>query len=128
MFQEIANKYNVLKENISYSNDEEYRNALCCVFFLTSSDDEFDDENNKKLIETMEHLFHLTEKNEIFDKLYNLACSKMFLTDKTIGQCILYSYDYFDLFHYCMCLFLKGGEMSEEEPQVKALFDKLNSK
>ena len=123
----ILEIYDTSKKYISYSTDAEYRNILSNVFFIifSSSENEFDDESNKILMTAMEHLFHLTKTNEIFDKLYNLACSKMFLTDTKIGQCILFSYDYFELFHSCLCYFLIENKISEDDLFVKKLINKL---
>jgi hypothetical protein len=126
----ILEKYNTTEKNISYSSDVEYRNILCKVFFINTSplNDELDDENNTKIIKTMDDLLQLTENNEIFENLYSLASSNMYYPDKRIGQCLLFSYDYFDLFHSCLCDFLVEKKITYENTYVKMLFDKIKVK
>ena len=117
--------YDISQPFIEYHNNLEYRQWIRDVFRtdkekikqeiesiydnVSSLEEETLDElciDMDAMEETMTKLFILTEGHELFQKLYDAAAAKMISTDRTIGQCVLFSYDYFYLFHACMCVFL----------------------
>ena len=117
--------YDISQPFIEYHNNLEYRQWIRTVFRtdkekikqeiesvydnVSSLEEETLDElciDMDAMEETMSKLFILTESHELFQKLYDAAAAKMISTDRTIGQCVLFSYDYFYLFHACMCVFL----------------------
>jgi hypothetical protein len=50
----------------------------------------------------MDYIFKMTKTNPIFNELYLLAAARMFSTDPEIGLSVLFSYDYLEIFHYCL--------------------------
>lgn len=93
--------YNTEIKEIEYTNDKQYRNALYTAFCLETEDDPVD--IDQKMIEQMDILFLATKNIDIFAELYKNAAYKMISEDMGIGQCILFSYDYFYLFHPVIC-------------------------
>jgi hypothetical protein len=123
--ENCKNKYNFSLASIKYDNDDEYRRVFCQLFMGGISDEElyFDD---TLIIEIMDCLFTYTEQNDLFQKLYDLAASKMFSTDRTIGQCILFSYEFLSYFHPCLCTFADTPEQFTENCKAyKDLMEKL---
>lgn len=135
-------KYNVSQLLIEYKNDKEYRETLRKIFqmkpvstdtVVDDADDEITaDENDydcQQINTTMEQLFKETENHPLFQTLYDLAAAKMISLDRTIGQCVLFSYDYFYLFHACMCVFLVcPQEWTEECEYYRDLKTKLETR
>ena len=115
--------YNTDNLIIEYHNNIEYRNILRSLFNMKSipthnisstyppHDEEYlydlsvDDD---KLITEAYAIYEITKNNIIFQELYDLAAAKMFSLDRTIGNCVLFSYDYLYLFHACLCVFLNN--------------------
>jgi hypothetical protein len=126
------NTYNTSTPFIQYENNAQYRKWLRDIFKMDTSpifkeietkynvndlDEETLDEmtyDSDTMSQTMEQLYVLTESNILFQTIYDLAAAKMFSTDRTIGQVILFSYDYFYLFHACLCLFFHSPELFDE--------------
>jgi hypothetical protein len=114
--------YNTNNLLIEYHNNAEYRNVLRRVFNMEvdsiniayqyeTIDHETLDEltyDEDKVMEEMKNIYEITENNILFQELYDLSAAKMISLDRTIGICILFSYDYFYLFHACLCVFLKS--------------------
>ena len=109
MTQIIKTLYN-FDLNIQYNNNFEYRNCLRQLFFmdyklpdnLKDIDAETQDEYNydeECISSTMSLLFSYTKDNTYFNKLYDMAASKMISTNREIGQAVLFSYDYLIFFH-----------------------------
>lgn len=117
---------------VQYENSSQYRKWIRNVFKMDMSPifkeietkynmDELDEESldemlydYDKMSQTMEVLYSLTKSNVLFQTVYDLAAAKMFSTDQTIGQVILFSYDYFYLFHACLCVFFHSPELFDE--------------
>ena len=51
---------------------------------------------------TLQLLFDATCNNPLFQNLYDLGAEAFFSCDRTIGQAVLFSYDYLPLFHPCL--------------------------
>lgn len=135
-----ALKYDLSIPLIHYSNNKEYRKIFreCFGFHLSIDEiaakllikpEEVDDESYDELlfdsgaVETeMNSLYKLTRGVPIFKELYLIAAAKMISEDPLIGQAVLFSYDYFALFHACLVSYLVHGNI-EGEP-----FDRLFSK
>ena len=109
--------YNYKISSIHYTNDDEYRSCFQNVFYSNINNDDNHEENEEtgyekdKVDYAMEYLFDLTKDDLLFCTLYELAAAKMISIDKEIGQCILFSYDYFHLFHSCLCCFIQEKEI-----------------
>jgi hypothetical protein len=80
-------KYPVLEEDIDPVSKDEL---------------EYDEEAANQ---AMDHVFQTTKNNPIFKELYLLAAARMFSTDPEIGLSVLFSYDYLEIFHYCLVSF-----------------------
>jgi hypothetical protein len=83
---------------IQYSNDDEYRECLIQVFHYDDTNDNSDDSYSSKLLDV------LFEKTSVhLRELYELSSAIMMTENLDIGLAILFSYDYFSLFHLCLC-------------------------
>lgn len=135
----MNDNYNVSKLLIEYKNTKEYRQTIRDIFKMKhleeNYDSDFDDETNdendyeyKKINKTMDHLYEITKENSLFQILYDLAAAKMISLDRTIGQSILFSYDYLHFFHACLCVFIvspnEWNENCEYYTQLKEKLEK----
>ena len=140
-------QYDTSNPFIEYSSNRQYRRRLRTIFKINIdaiqkhleqkyNTDELDDETVDELLydtDTMEivmqQLFERTKDSANFQILYDLAAAKMFSMDRTIGQCILFSYNYFYLFHACICVFLREpNEFTDTCTYYLQLKDKLEKK
>jgi len=136
----ISSIYNYKISPINYTNDDEYRRCFQNVFFSNINNNDIYEKDNDiyekdKVDYAMEYLFDLTKDDPLFCNLYELAAAKMISTEKEIGQCILFSYDYFDLFHSCLSCFIQEKEeipnlekiaiWNGENPSYKTLLYKV---
>lgn len=96
---------------IEYSNDFEFRQCLRKVFNMKQQNDCKDidsisnDENNydaNAVFDSMNYVFSITKNEPLFNQLYQNAAAKMLSLDINIGLSVLYSYDYFRVFHLCL--------------------------
>ena len=102
---------------IDYSNHPNtnayYRKTLRELFFmdveitpdLASLDEETRDEllyDESTVAFILQLLFEATYGDVLFQELYDLAAAVFISTDRTIGQAVLFSYDYLPLFHLCI--------------------------
>ena len=107
--------------DIKYTNTTEYRSCIRTIFQMstkkyphdyinkiedldeiTRDELEYDDD---AAYDTMNYIYEKTKNNKIFDELYTLSAARMMSIDKEIGLPILFSYDYLELFHICLCDF-----------------------
>ena len=104
--------------DVAYKDNETYRKCLRQVVNMDISnlnipwdqmDDDLDEETKDELLfdnyamsSTMDYIYDKTKENDFFKEIYLLGASKMFSTDPNIGLAILFSYDFFDLFHLCL--------------------------
>jgi len=118
----MISNYNTNNLLIEYRNNSEYRDILRTVFNMKvdptdiaiqyeTIDDETLDEltyDENIIMREIKIIYKNTENNVLFQELYDLSAAKVISIDRTIGICILFSYDYFYLFHACLCVFLKS--------------------
>lgn len=133
----LENIYNV-DFSVQYGSNQEYRKCLRHLFFMqcdtaTKSDDideETQDEllyDEKTISGAMDVLFELTKNNVLFQRLYDIGASKMFSTDQSIGQAVLMSYDYLELYHKCLGCFMQNTEcFTESNLHFIALIQKIS--
>ena len=81
--------------SIQYDDDDEYRNCICQVFQMAEYDD-------TALSAGLDAIFRKTSSNPRFTEVYGIAAGKMMSEDPEFGLAILFSYDYFELFHLCL--------------------------
>lgn len=132
---------------VQYKNNCEYRKMIRNVFKMdmgileqkmndTYESEDLDEETKDELLCDLEKMYivldkwmEITRDNPFFLKLYELASEKMFSTDIFIGQSILFSYDYFWLFHPCLCFFYENkNEFNENNKYYIQLKEKLEKK
>lgn len=120
----LGEHYN-LNLDVTYENNEQYRATLRRLFYMDVSncliDESFDDETRDELMydensvnAVMDELFCMTARFPLFQNLYDCAAAKMISTDRTIGQAVLFSYDYLSLFHRCLASFIQSPETFDE--------------
>ena len=131
------NTYNVEEETvIEYTNDQEYRQCLRRVFHMTLRKNEHDldehsfDEINfdeEATTKAMDYVYEKTCHHPFFRKLYLLAASKMFSLDTGIGLAVVFSYDYFMLFHKCFLHYMRNPDEFDESHEVcQKMMDKIH--
>lgn len=108
-------KYNI-EYKVNYSNNTKYRHDLRNVFLMDikntpdlSEIEDLDDETEDEMlydydavVKGLDYVYNNTIIHPLFSELYEIGASKMLSTDKNIGITILFSYDYFELFHLCL--------------------------
>jgi len=94
---------------IQYTNDDEYRECIVQVFHYDDTA-EADDSYSSKLLDL------IFEKTSVHLKeLYEKASAVMMMEDLDIGLAIMFSYDYFSLFHLCLCDYLLINQEEKED-------------
>ena len=132
--------YDLEIPEITYATNIEYRKVFreCFGFNATINEiaakllikpEEVDEESydellfDSNIVETqLNLLFDLTYNVPVFKELYMEAAAKMLSLDPLIGQAVLFSYDYFALFHPCLVAYLNNGDIQGKP------FDRLFSK
>jgi hypothetical protein len=129
--------YDTSLEELTYTNDAEYRETIRRLFCMISPKDmniddldeitrdeqDFDPEATES---TMNEIYDKTKGNPLFQHLYDSAAAKMISMDRSIGLAVLCSYDYLALFHKCLCLYLKRpNEFNEQSDEYVRLMKKI---
>lgn len=108
----------------NYHNNTEYRQCIRELFFMKPLPDldsdidevsrdemDFDDSSIHKV---MDELFQGTREHPLFRELYLLAAARLISENLLMGQAILFSYDYLEVFHHCLlCFFREPNEFNE---------------
>ena len=123
-----------------YNNNTEYRKCIRELFFMQSLPDakfemysHVDDESRDELDfdysymdSALVEFFKETREHHLFKELYLLAAARLISEDPTIGQAILFSYDYLEIFHHCLVCFFKTSDgLTENNPYYIELKRKL---
>lgn len=99
---------------IQYTNDDEYRECITRVFHLDDTNEIIDDTYSTNLLDT------IFEKTSVhFKELYIISSSVMMMEDENIGLAVLCSYDYYSLFHHCLCDFFLINQEEEKKNFTK---------
>jgi hypothetical protein len=69
----------------------------------------------------LDYIYEKTHSVPAFCDLYLIGAAKMTSTDPEIGMLIVFSYDYFDLFHLCLVDFIKYGVLETENENYHLL-------
>lgn len=113
----------LLRENLVNEFGEQAVNEL---------DEETYDElllDNEQMNRVMNDLLAKTKPNIQFLLLYKLGAAKWMSEDIEIGQCILLTYDYYYLYHSCLCVFLDyPDQWGEKCPYFIQLRNKLQER
>ena len=131
---------------VFYSNNKEYRQIMRDIFQMdqtkiapfsdlsmneitTEIDDESKDEmqyDMKQMDVHLSELYDITKSEPKFMSLYKKAAAQMLSEDPLIGQVVLCSYDYFNLYYSCLWFYLHGGHTSlTESVEYKRLAEML---
>lgn len=126
--------------SVSYNNNSSYRECLRNVCLMDISNlnipfdqmEDLDDETKDELLfdqnamnRTMDYVYDLTKQNTCFKEFYVLGAGQMFSQDEQIGLAVLFSYDYFALFHACLIEFLNKNEFQEKSINYINLKNKI---
>jgi len=137
--------YSTTNPLIEYNTTEEYRAHIRAIFGMDCEtkrreiletyhdlDKESLDEllyDETQMILMMDQIYQMTEHHPQFQELYRLAAAKMLSEDLSIGQAVICCYDYFYMFHTCLCTFIENPESFNEScPYFLQLRDKLIGK
>ena len=108
-----------LSENEKYFiNDSLYRNDILNIFGI----EEFDEQQINKCIHTIyEKIKNYDNLKPILEKL-----ASFFLSDDCeLGLLLMFSYDYLEYAHPCMCELLETGKISDDKLiKLKNVIDK----
>lgn len=126
--------------NVEYYENNSYRQCLRQVMNMDVSQitfeqykDKLDDEtidelliDEKQMSAAMDDIYEKTKNLKSFQSLYNSAAALMFSTDPNIGLAVLFSYDYFSVFHICIQAFHKNDleSMNTKIEQLHSLLRK----
>ena len=99
---------------IQYTNDDEYRKCITRVLHI---DEDEDEDNDADLTQILDVIFEKTSVH--FKELYELSSAVMMMEDIDIGLVILFSYDYFSLFHLCLCDYLSINQEEDKEELIQ---------
>lgn len=99
---------------IQYTNDDEYRKCITRVLHI---DEDEDEDNDADLTQILDVIFEKTSVH--FKELYELSSAIMMMEDIDIGLVILFSYDYFSLFHLCLCDYLSINQEEDKEELIQ---------
>lgn len=128
-----------IHEIVTYQNDKEYRECIRRVFCMvcksiipekTAKDwdettlDEYN-HDQETMAKFLDRIYENTIQVDILHDLYKEAAACMISEDPSIGLAILFSYDYFELFHCVLCDFFKSKNIDQETASVINLKKKM---
>lgn len=108
---------------VNYQNNKEYRACIRNLFKMetqiqdeTLDEETLDEQNydNNKTTDMLDYIFSITKKHTYFKELYGYGAGTMLSTNLEIGLVVLFSYDYFILFHPCICSFIENPALFNE--------------
>lgn len=138
------NLFRTHPSDIYYHTNMEYRKCIRTIFdFSKDARSYFSDLSKNQIIEEneideeskdemyfdwenmqngLDYILNNTKENLLFQELYELAAATMFSTEIQIGQTILFSYDYFQLFYVCLWhFFTQNNQNLETLPEYQQL-------
>jgi hypothetical protein len=122
--------------SVIYNTNLEYRNCMRKMFQMEQQnldDLELDEEtldeqdyDNANASKTLDYIYSITKSNALFKELYEYAAATMLSQNFEIGLAVLFSYDYFILFHPCLCTFiLDSSKWTDTDESFIALKTRL---
>lgn len=121
-------KYDTSNPYFEYKTNADYRQCMRSLFTMDTESilkelkekyetDSMDEESLDELLyssdnvmNTIDKIFEITKSNPLFHSLYLDAAAKIISLDPSMGQIILFSYNYLYLYHPCLCVFLQSPE------------------
>ena len=128
-----------VEEIIHYNDDKEYRQCIRRVFAMVCRSivtpemvanidettlDEYD-HDQETMAKFLDRIYDNTIHHNILQDFYKKAAAFMLSEDPSIGLAILFSYDYFKLFHLVLCDFFRDGVINQETVSVINLQKKM---
>lgn len=117
---------------VKYDDNLGYRDCVRRVFNMDVSGIEIQDDiddvtkdemiyDDKNVSAGLDYLYDKTKGVNAFRDLYLVGASRMFSENLEIGMAVVFSYDYFELFHLCLVDFFNAGETitADNENYVK---------
>ena len=110
---------------VTYDDDFGYRQSIRDVFGMNcpqeSVDSDYDAVTRDELLyeadamsKGLDDVYERTKDIPEFKEIYEIAAGFMFSVDPNIGLAVIFSYDYFRLFHPCLVDFLRSGSISSD--------------
>lgn len=102
---------------IVYSDDDEYRDCIRRVFSMNPANCTDDDGfiyDDKNVSAGLDFIFAKTKDVTEFRDLYLVGAAKMLSNELEIGMAIIFSYEYFDLFHVCLADYIRDGVVGSD--------------
>ena len=102
---------------ITYSDDDEYRDCIRRVFGMNPANCTNDDGfiyDDKNVSAGLDYVFATTKDIPEFHDIYLIGAGKMMSSESEIGMAIVFSYEYFDLFHLCLADYMRDGVVNKE--------------
>jgi hypothetical protein len=110
---------------VKYDDDFGYRQSIRDVFGMNCSPDsidlDYDPVTRDELLyeadamsKGLDDVYERTKDVPEFKKIYEIAAGFMLSVDPNIGLAVIFSYDYFHMFHPCLVDFLRSGSISSE--------------
>ena len=114
--------YNI-NQNVEYHDDFSYRENIRNVFGMNvcaDLDNDYDEVTRDELLyedaamsKGLDSIYEKTKDVADFKTIYKISAGFMLSTDPNIGLAVIFSYDYFALFHHCLVDFLKTGAITK---------------
>lgn len=129
--------YNI-EYNVEYSDNFEYRKAMRQVFRMTADmpdiADDIDDESRDELMYDdasisagLDYVFSATKDVPAFSELFLVGAGRMLSENRDIGLAVVFSYDYFELFHLCLRDFFRDpASFNANNSNYQKLWNKIS--
>jgi hypothetical protein len=120
--------------DVSYTDDEEYRQCIRKIFQLPDNNDNINDiDNNTHITPILDNIYNTTQHIQVFQELYMNAAALLISEDISLGLSILFSYDYFAHFHkvlsqYYQAISTGSVQFDETSQEVTTLRKLLSNK
>lgn len=130
-FLNIDHIYDTKTSFLPYKDSNGYRHMLRIVFKMDNNktcnngimkQTDFDDESWDEILydsdsmkNAMDKIYELTQDHPLFAELYEIAAAQMISTDPTIGHAVMMSYDYYYMYHTCLCAFFESPKAFNEK-------------
>lgn len=104
--------------SIEYSNNDEYREQIQSVFLMYIDDIKPETDeilyDGKAISNGMDFVYEKTNNHPLMIQLYQRSSEFLFTENLEIGLAVLFSYDYFQLFHKILVIFFTEPENLKE--------------
>jgi len=128
--------FDKIPEYLGKSENKSYRQSLRDFFFMQTPDNLSSDMDDESLDEVLydtiavkcglEYIYDQTKDDPQFSVLYKLSAGQMLSENEEIGLAVLFSYDFFQLFFYCLRDFFKTRELwSDQCESYRTLYKKF---